>query len=410
MPRLLDSPGYVRLWAASTVSSFGSYVTGLAIQVLAAVTLEASAAQLGLLDAARWVPYLLFGLIAGVLVDRYPRKPVLVGMDLGRTVLICAIPLLYLAHRLTMTTLIGFMLFFGAMSLLFEAANQSFLPRLVPESALIVAYARLVQSNSVAQSAGPALAGVLIKAVSAPMAMFFDAGSYLISGLLTASIRVEESVAPTHRRDLAGELREGLAWVYRHPCLSSMALTSHLRFFFNSMLTTVYVVEVLRVLHLGAFGLGVSYACGGLGAVLGSALAQRVGRRLQIGRTLIMTRAVVPAIWVLMPLASPGPWGWIIAITVQFGAWIAIGIEGPTEMGYRQSITPDRLRGRMNATIRSLNWGMVAIGAPIGGLVADSAGYRAAFWIGIIGLAAAALLLALSPFQNARMAEAAESP
>jgi len=155
MSRLAQLPGYRRLWAAATVSSFGTYVTALALQILAAVTLHATATQLGLLNAARWLPYLLIGLLAGVLVDRYRRKPVLVGTDLGRAALLCAVPLLYLAGRLSIPALIVVVAAFGTLSLFFDAADQSFLPRLVPARLLTPANARLEQSDAVAQTARP---------------------------------------------------------------------------------------------------------------------------------------------------------------------------------------------------------------------------------------------------------------
>ena len=409
MSRLVDLSGYVRLWTASTVSSFGTHVTTLALQILAAVTLHATAFELGLLNAARWAPYLMFGLVAGVLVDRYRRKPMLVATDLGRAVVLSVIPLLYVADRLSMETLALSVFAFGVLSLLFEAANQSYLPRLVPRELLTSANARLEQSGSVAQTTGPLLGGLLIKTVGAPVAILFDALSYLFSGLLLASIAAPEPGPTSERRNLRTELREGLAWVYRHRTLAPMALTSHIRFLFANMLSTVYVIYALRELNIGAFGLGVSYAFAGIGAVLGGALSGWAGRRFDVGPTMVVTRALVPLAWLLMPMATAGPTALWAASATQFTMWLALGAESPTEMGYRQTVTPDRLLGRMNATIRSLNWGMIAVGAPLGGLLADTAGYRTALWIGIAGLALAVLALGLSRFRDARLADAGEA-
>ncbi|MEU6083306.1 MFS transporter [Streptomyces sp. NPDC047108] len=409
MARLVDLPGYVRLWTAATVSSFGTHVTTLALQILAAVTLHATAFELGLLNAARWLPYLLFGLVAGVVVDRCRRKPVLVATDLGRAVLLAVIPLLDFVDLLGIAALALFVFAFGVLSLLFEAAHQSYLPRLVPRELLTPANARLEQAGSVAQTTGPLIGGALIKAVGAPVAMVADAVSYLVSGLLLASVTAPEPERHAVRRNLRAELREGLAWVYRHRTLAPMALTSHARFLFAHMLTTVYVLYALRELRIGAFGLGVSYACAGVGAVLGGALSGWAGRRFDVGPTMIATRAVVPFAWLLVPLASPGSGAvWAVSAT-QFAMWLALGAESPTELGYRQSVTPDRLLGRMNATIRSLNWGMIAVGAPLGGLLADIAGYRPALWTGIAGLAVAAVVLGLSRFREARLADGADA-
>jgi MFS family permease len=154
MGRLLSQPGYGKFWTADTVSAFGTYVTQVALPVLALLTLRASALELGFLRAAQWAPYLAFGLIAGVLVDRYPRKPILVGTDLARAALLALIAALAFAGSMTMPLLIGLVAVFGAMSLFYEAAHQSFLPRLVPTQLLTDANARMSQSGSVAQSAG----------------------------------------------------------------------------------------------------------------------------------------------------------------------------------------------------------------------------------------------------------------
>src|SRR5215470_14071199 len=155
MSRLVDLPAFRRVWAAATVSSFGTHVTTLALQVLATDTLRATALQLGLISAARWLPYLLIGLYVGVLVDRHRRLPVLVGTDFGRAVLLCLIPSLYGAGVLGIPVLIAIVAAFGTLSVFFDAADQSFLPRVVPaSSSLTTGYARLEQSDGVAQTTG----------------------------------------------------------------------------------------------------------------------------------------------------------------------------------------------------------------------------------------------------------------
>lgn len=386
------------------MSVFGTHVTQLALQALVMVTLQATAFELGLLNAARWLPYLLFGLLVGVLVDRWRRKPILVGTDVGRALLLCAIPALHAAGLLSMPVLIGFVAVFGLLSLLFDAADQSYVPRLVPRELLTSANARLEQSDSVAQTAGPLLAGALIKVVGAPVAILVDAASYLVSGLLLASIRVAEPPAVTERRHLVAELREGLAWVYRHRTLAPMALTSHAWFLFHSLLSTVFTAYMLdrAGLDLGAFGLSVALACGGVGAVLGGALAGWAGRRFDAGPAIVATHAAMPLAWAIVPLLPS-----LGAICVaQFLFWLAMGVAGPLEMGYRQSITPDGLQARMNTTIRSLNRAAVVAGAPLGGLLAVTFGYGPALWIGVAGFALVALALGLSPFRRASFAEA----
>jgi MFS family permease len=157
-----SQPGFAPFWTAFSVSSFGNYVTTLAIQVLVVLTLHEGAGGVGLVQAALWFPYLLFGVMAGVLVDRSQRRPLLIATDLSRGVLLVAIPLLATTHDLTLTTLVIFMAMFGLLSLVNDAAAQAFLPRLVPRHLLVAANARLDQSDAVAQTSGPAVAGALV--------------------------------------------------------------------------------------------------------------------------------------------------------------------------------------------------------------------------------------------------------
>ena len=408
MSRLVDVPGYLRFWTASAVSSFGSQVTGLALQILTAVTLSASATEVGLVNAARWAPYLLFGLMAGVLVDRRRRKPVMVGMDLGRAVLLGAIPLLYALDRLSVAALCACVFAFGVLSLFFEAANHSYVPQLVPRELLNAGYARVGQADALAGSTGPLLAGILIRLVGAPLAVLVDAVSYLVSGLLLSTVRAHDPVPDRGtRRSLVTELREGLAWVYRHRILAPIALTSHLMLLFNTVVSTVFVVFALRDLRIGSFGLGVTYACAGLGGVLGGSFSARAAGRFDVGAVLIVGRVVAAVGWLPLILAQRGTWALVSVSSAFFVVSGAISLSSPVEMSYRQAVTPEGLRGRMNATIRSFNWGTVAIGAPLGGLLADRVGYRFALWTGLSGAVLQALLLAVSRTREARASDEA---
>ncbi|MGW6402597.1 MFS transporter [Streptomyces sp. NPDC055134] len=411
MPRLVEVPGYVRFWTASAVSAFGSQVTGLALQILTAVTLSASATEVGIVNAARWVPYLLFGLVAGVVVDRRRRKPMMVTTDLGRAVLLGAIPVLYALDRLTVPTLCLFVFAFGVLSLLFDAANQSYVPQLVPKELLNAGYARVEQAGAVAGSTGPLIGGVLIKIMGAPLAVLVDAVTYLMSALLIASVKAPDPVPDgSARRSLGSELREGVAWVYRHRTLASIALTSHAMLLFNSMVSTVFVVFALNELKIGEFGLAATYAFASVGAVIGGAFSARVASRLDVGPTLIAFRLLAAIGWLPLVLAGRGPWALASVSLAFFIVSLAIGIESPVEMSYRQAVTPDRLRGRMNATIRSMNWGMVAVGAPLGGVLADQVSYRFALWIGLSGAVAQALALTVSRTRRARTTDELDFP
>ncbi|MBP2321244.1 MFS family permease [Kibdelosporangium banguiense] len=395
--------GFVRFWAADTVSLVGTYVTALALAVLAEKQLHSSNAEFGALNAARWVPYLLFGLIAGVLVDRYRRRPILIGADFARAGLLGLIPLLTVTGLLTMPILIGIVAVFGTLSLVYDAAHQSFLPQLVPAALLTEANARLEQTNSVAQGAGPALAGWLIKVAGAPVAILVDAVSYFFSGLMLRKIQVPERSPQPESRHLGREIREGLAWVYTHRVLAPLAISSHAWFLFNGMVMTVLPFFVLRGLGFDEFVLGLTMAAAGAGGAAGASLSGRAVRRLGAGRAIIAGRWLTPVGYGLIPFATNATTGLVLLFAGQFVFGMSIGLDGPAEMGYRQTVTPDRLQGRMNATMRSINRGMIVFGAPLGGILGDHLGHRATLWIAIAGLAGQAIAISFSQVRTARL-------
>jgi MFS family permease len=405
----MSHSGFPQLWTATTVSYFGTYVTMVALQVLMVTDLHASAGQIGLVNAARWLPYLLFGLLAGVFVDRRRRRTVLIGSDLGRAVLLGVIPLLGALGGLSVPVIAALMVPFGALALLNDAAYQSFLPRLVPPTLFNRANAQLEQSSHVAQTTGPLVGGGLVRVLGAPLAIVIDAVSYLGSGLILATVRVTEPkpVARPDRpeRRVLAEVREGLAIVYRHPKLAPLALTTHGWFVFSSLAGTVFVPFAVRQVGIGALGLGIAYSCAGVGGVVGTALSGRADRRLGAGPAVIAAQLLFPFAYVPIVFAQHGTGGLALICVGEFLFWVAVGVGSPIELAYRQSVVPDDLQGRANATIRSLNWGMNVIGAPVGGVIADAVGFRPALWLGIGGFAASAVVLGVSRFRTASLAE-----
>lgn len=404
--RLRDRPGFLAFWTAATVSGFGTYVTTLAIQVLIVVTLHQGAAGVGLVNAARWLPYLLFGLIVGALVDRSRRRPLLVTTDLVRAGLLVGIPVLALTHRLTIVVLMAFMVVFGLMSLVNDAASQSLVPRLVPGRLLTRANARLDQSDAVAQTSGPALAGGLVSLLTAPWAVLVDAASYLISGLVLLRVPVAEP--PSRRvalRGIRGEVAEGLRWVYRHRTLKPFAIGTHAWFLCFSFVNVIVPPFALRTLGLSALGFGVALAVGGIGGLAGALGATRLGARFGAGRITIASHAGMALAVGVVAVSSSGWAGWVVFGAGELILGLSMGVSNANEMGYRQSVTPDHLQGRMNTTMRSINRAMIVIGAPLGGLLADAIGFRVVLWVVVAGFLMVATGLAATPYRQARIEE-----
>lgn len=406
--KLTEQPGFVRFWLASTVSDFGTYLTTIAISVVVVLELDATSTDVGLVSAARWLPYLLFGLLAGVWVDRHRHKPVLIATDAGRALLLGSIASLSFAGWLTIPWLIALIFAFGLLSLLGDTAFQAFTTVLVPRTLLVRANARLEQSDSVAQTTGPALAGWLIQILTAPAAILIDAASYVISAIAVATIPQEaERSRRVETETVRAQVREGLAWVYRHPRLGPLAWTTHLWFLFFSMFGTVFTVFALRERQIGTDGLGIVLALSGGGAVAGTLLTTRIGEVLGAGRTMISSRCLYPVAFATIAGAGFTTVGSVPNLAI-FGAaqaliGLALGLEGAQEMGYQQAVAPVRLIGRMAATRRSLNRGVVVVGAPLGGILAEAFGNRPILLVCAGGMIAVVLFMVLAGLGNARM-------
>ncbi len=401
---LQDVSGFSRYWLACSVSEFGTYFTTLAIQVLIVVQLGGTATEVGLVNAGRWLPYLLFGLFAGVFIDRVRRRPVLITADLARGMVLLAVTVSALTDRLSIAALIALMAVFGVFSLGGDVGSQALLPSMVPPQLLTPAHARLDQSSAVAQTSGPGLAGALVALVGAPWAVLVDAVSYFVSGAMVASIKVAEPMqvrAPTGT--IRSDLTEGLRWVYRHPTLAPMALTTHLWFIFSAIAGVVMVPFVLDTVELGPFALGLAFSLAGVGALVGSSVAAGVGAKFGVGRVVAACHLLAALAFAVMALAVLGWGGWVLVGTGQLLLGLSMGASNANEMGYRQTVTPDRLQGRMNATIRSTNRAMIVIAAPLGGLLADAIGYRTTLWIVAAGMLTVALAVRLSRFWAARI-------
>lgn len=424
--KLRHNSPFVRFWLASTVSDFGTYITTVALSVLVLVELGGTALDQGLVNAARWAPYLLFGLLAGIWVDRFRRRTVLIAGDLGRGLVLAALAVLALSGMLSIPGTMILMFGFGALALMSDAAYLSFLPQLVARPLLVRANARLQQSMTVAQTSGGAIAGGLVALISAPFALLIDALSYFFSGLVLYSLK-QSSANKLSTRDKASvrqKVGEGLRWVYRHPRLGPHALSSHIWFIGSAIMGAVFPALILNDLRLGAFGLGIAMGCAGFGAVLGTLISNRLGERWGTGRVIVASslfQSVTVALIALSPAVaatpdgpltgeaygSPAEWpdalwaAFILAAAGQLLFGFAMGADSPLEMGYRQAVTPDRLIARMSATIRSANRGMIVIGAPLGGIIATSAGVGTALWVAAAIMFTAGLILLFSKYRTA---------
>lgn len=405
---VFPSNGFARFWLGEAVSSFGTYVTLLALQTLVVLTLHGTAQDVGWLNSARWLPYLVLGLIAGALVDRRRRRPVMVTTDIARALLLSAIPVAWALGVLSLPLLLVIVAGYGTASLVNDAASMSFLPRLVPREHLQRAHARIDGADAVAQTTGPVLAGVLIKVVGAPLAILVDALTYLFSAVMVGSLRTSDP-KPTQGGpvpNLRVEIGEGIQWVYRGSGLATLAIATHVWFAANAVIGTVVAPFALVELGLSPFQFGVAIALGGVGGVVGAALSTTGGRRLGTGGAVIAAHLTSTVGGCAMALAGLGTQGWWAVTLLGFGQachGFGIAFSNSHEMSYRQALTPDFLQARTNTTMRAFNRAVIVVIAPLGGLLAVHAGMRPALLVAAAVFLLAAVILVKSPFRHAQM-------
>ena len=393
------SPEFRRFWAGEAVSGFGNYVTLLALQTLVVLTLEGTAQQVGWVSSARWLPYLMLGLLVGALVDRRRRRPLMVGTDLVRAALLTAIPVAWATDVLSLPLLLVIVVIFGTASLVNDAASQSFMPRLVPSEHLQRAHARIDGADAVAQTSGPALAGVLVSVVGAPLAVLVNSGTYLLSAVTVATLGTQEQApgASGAKPHLRREIKEGVRWVYGRSGLTTLAISTQIWFAAQATIGVVIAPFALLTLDLSPFQFGVVTGLAGVGALVGAALASSVGRAIGTGGAIALSYAASSVAILVMAVAGLGTTGWAAAAALGAGSALhgwAMGLSNSHEMSYRQRMTPDALQARVNTTMRSFNRAVVVVVAPVAGLLADQYGFRSALVGAAVVFAVAVAVLA----------------
>ncbi len=400
---LLRHRDFRLLWGGETVSELGSQVSLLAIPLLAVRTLHATTFEMGLLTAASTAAFLVVGLPAGVWVDRIRRRRVMIAADLGRVLALGSVPIAYAVGGLTLTQLFVVALASGILTVFFDVAYQSYLPALVGREHLVEGNAKLTGSAQVAAVAGPGVAGGLVQAVGSSAAVALDSASFLVSAVAVGAIRAPESkpVVPDegHPRLLRG-IAEGLRFVFGHALLRAIAATTATSNFFSGIAAAVEIVFLVREVHASPGVIGLLFSLGGLGGVLGAFAAGPIATRFGGARaTLIGIAGTVGGL--LMPLTMSGGRLALFGVGFMIVSFFVV-VYNVNQVSFRQRLCPDRLLGRMNATMRFVVWGVLPIGALIGGVLGTLVGLRPTLWIGVVGQVLAGGWLLASPMRTMR--------
>jgi Na+/melibiose symporter-like transporter len=396
---------FMRLWAGQSVSQLGSTITREALPYTAILALGATPIQMGLLGAAGAAPLLLLGLFAGVWVDRLRRRPLMIAADIGRALLLLSIPIAFLLGWLRIEQLYLVAALTGVLTVIFNVAYQASLPGLVRREHLLEGNSKLGLSDSVAEIAGTPLGGLLVQLVSGPITMLIDAASFVFSALMLRRIRAEDPPpAPAEQHEhVWRDLATGLRAIWADPLRRAMAGTSTIQSFFGWFFGAIYGLYAIRVLGLGTTMLGITVAFGGIGALFGGLLVRPATRRFGLGPTIVGGLLIGSATSSLIWLAG----GWLAAAVpllmlsqlIGDGADTVAAIDATT---LRQTITPDSMLGRVNASMNVLGEGIGTLGLLAGGVLGEVIGLRATVAVAVLGSLLGCVWILCSPLPRLR--------
>ncbi|MEU8508753.1 MFS transporter [Streptomyces brevispora] len=393
------STNFRRFWFGQTLSQFGTRVGTLALSVTAVDLLHADSQEVGLLGAASTVCYLLIGLPAGAWVDRMFKRRTMMWAALARALAVLVLPVLWFTGDLGMGALYAVALVVGVVTVFFDVGYQSYVPVLVPEEDIAPANARLESTAQVSTLAGPALAGLLMRVVSAPVVLLMDAFAYLASFLclaVTEDGEQKSDLAPRTKGRLGADIAEGLRFVRDQPVIRRLAVSMGVSNFFATMVATLVPVLVMRTIGFDAFMLGLIMTCGAVGGVLGAMLAPRARQRYSVGTIMSVGLLTAAFFTAASPLAAlAGDSDRVLAGTIllvgEFGLTVGALLYNVTQVSLRQKLCPKNLLGRMNASIRFVVWGSMPIAAIAAGWLGTAIGVVPTLWIGVAGSIATVL-------------------
>ena len=388
---------FTKLLAAFSGTQFGDQVALLALPLIAVLVLGAGPVEMGWLTVAATIPFFLFGLPAGVWIDRLPRRSVMLVGSLLRASALLAVPAAALLGLLTLPLLMASAVFAGIGMVFFDVASQSAIPPLVERDRLIQANSRFEIGRAAATTGGPGLAGLLAGAIGPALAVLACGLADLVAAAFAWAIsKPAAPETPPVRRSFAIDLAEGMRFLLGEPSLRALALCSltwNIALFAMNALLVLYLA---RGLGLTAAEIGLVFAVDGFGMVLGAFASSAIARRIGIGRSIVLGPAIGVVGIALILVATPET-----AIPLLVAGRFLFGF-GPiifsvTQTSLRQSVTPPQLLGRVNASLRWLTWGFRPVGAVLGGLAGEMLGLHMGVALAGVGLALCLVPLLASP-------------
>ncbi len=411
MERILSALDFRRLWMAVAISQFGSQFTLLAFPLVAAVLLGATPLQMGALTALEPAALSLTSLFAGMVADRFYRRPVLIITSVMRAVLLLAIPVagwlnaLYMWHLYAVAVLVGINVAF------FQAAYLPFVVTLLRPEQLEEANSKLAYAESIAKTAGPLSAGGLMAITTPSFALIIDSAAFVITALCLSRIRATEpSLASRPTRQGAWkEIGDGLRFIRQNHLLLALAGSGATFQLFAYMLNALFILYMVDSLQLGPILIGIVAALGtGVGLQLGSRLASKAASRFGRGRTILyglilaVLRGLVVLAVVVLPRGTTA-----VAVSALVVAQILYGfgamLYNANDRMIRQTLVPHHRLGRVQSTMEMVTSGIpVTVGAIIGGILGNRYGIQSAIIVAGVGGVSSVLWVILSPLRNFR--------
>ncbi len=407
---LLGEHDFRQLFIADSGSQLGTQVGMLALPLVAAVTLHATAFEMGVVSAADTLPFLLGSLPAGALVDRVRRRPVMIVCDLARAATLISIPVAWWLGVLAIWQVVVVAFVLGTFSALFDVAYQSVLPHLVTPDKLVEGNAKLQGVAAVSQIGGPAAAGFVIRALTAPVAVGVNAITYVSSAVFLSRIRTRES-RPERSADshFGRDIVEGLRFVVGNPLLRAIAAEAGSANFFSAMSSAMLIYLLAHILGVSAGVIGALLSIASVGGLIGAVCATALARWVGEGRVLWLSLGVTSPFMVGVPLMRNDYTLWVAAaaFTVAVAGSVAFNV---TSVSFRQRLAPPRLLGRVNATMRFMVIGALPLGGLLGGAFGTWFGVRPTLWIAAVGSMLAFLPAFFSPLRSMRTLPTYETP
>jgi MFS family permease len=398
-PPLLRQPEFLKLWAAQSISQIGDQITLLALPLVAVLTLDASAAQMGFLVAAELMPHLLFSLFAGVWIERSRRRRrLMIVADLGRALLLASVPLAAAFDVLSFPQLYAVAFAVGTFAVMFDVSWPTLFVAVVPRRDVVDANSKMSLSRALSFVVGPSAAGFLVHAFS-----------FLGSALFLTRLRAQEPPVEEDGNGVLGSLRDGLRFVLRDELIRSDLACAATVNLFNFVFYAIFVLYATRELGVAPGTLGIALGVGAVGGIIGALIAPRLERVIGIGRSVVLGSVLFPAPLILVPIAS----GSELQLGLMLGAaefFSAVGVMifdvSAASMAFLR--IPDRIRARAAGSFRFVNYGVRPLGALLGGALGTALGLQTTLWIGVLGALLGVVWLFFSPIPRLReVAEAA---